>query len=136
MLAKLLTGYIDHIYTWKEFLDLSKVIEQMYLSDIRLANYISRKEQNCTIIKDINIEDMRRDTIEGSIERLSSYGILRINADTWGAISDYRLKTIKLTDLGKDFCNFCLKSHILFSPIKYILLNTEFFTQEAEFTAQ
>lgn len=100
--ARLFSEYINNQYSWDEFQDLSRIIELLFISDLKLIIYLFNKNQL------ISIKDIKKDTTNGSIERLKTYGFLELPPETWGSISDYNLKQIKLSSEGNKFYNNCL----------------------------
>lgn len=107
ILACLFIEYINGQYSWEEFQDLSRIVEQLFLSDIKVIRNLIEKNES-SIIKNINIKTMKGDTIKGSVERLKSYGFIEFEGETWESIGDYNEKSIKLTSLGGKFYNQCL----------------------------
>ena len=111
ILACLFVEYINGQYSWEEFQDLSRIVEQLFLSDLKVIRNLI-ENHGSSIIKDINIKNMKGDTIKGSTERLKTYGFIEFEGETWGSIGDYNLKTIKLTSLGSKFYNYCLHNYL------------------------
>lgn len=107
ILSKIFVAFINGIYTWDEFTDLSRVIDGLFSSDIRLIMHLIKI--NCPImLKDINIEGVNYYRVKGAADKLSTYGFVVYGPLTWGSTADDKIKEIELTSYGAKFYNLCL----------------------------
>ncbi len=105
--ALLFSEYLNETYSWDEFQDLSRIIELLFISDIKIIRYLIEKNQSL-MIKEINIKDFSSGTISGAIERLKTYGFLTLYKDIYDDEGTYELYKTMLTKSGKKFYNLCL----------------------------
>jgi len=110
VLANLYRGYIEQIYTWDKFVELSYCLESAFLSDIDLLKFLfglnaarfHDSGDKTIAIGEIVLENFEFDDKFVSVNRLNSSGLLIINSTskTWGELADPYLQTVKVSGLG------------------------------------
>src|SRR5690554_3190570 len=105
-LGNLLNAYIDDIYDWDTFIDLTICLDSMLLIDFRLLSYLYGKEK--IKVGSIEINDTNKNFVSASIERLKSYGFVISEQNKWISLQDVFETDVYLSSFGIKFYENCI----------------------------
>jgi len=105
--ARLLSKYIEEVYSWDDFIYYITAIEQMYINDFTVLQKLICINEKIRI-DDLSVKDFNLDKIRSSIERLKSIGFVSLSTTTNEAVQNYYKSSIIVSDLGTKFYENCI----------------------------
>ncbi len=111
LLARLFIACINGNFNWEIFIDLSTIIDRLFINDIKVIQELHNARKG-KIIEAINVYHSNKHMISGSIERLRSFGFLE-DDQRKGEIIRVSLDTkYKLSSFGYIFYEHCIQNEI------------------------
>lgn len=109
-IARLLLSYIEGIFDWETYLDLTICLDAMFLVDFRLIKLLFDHEDEMRL-GDIEYGSIDKHQVYASIQRMKSFAFIELNeGHTWGELESSLNEKVQLSELGKKFYLSCLST--------------------------
>lgn len=109
LIAKLLLAYIEGIYDWGTYTDLTTCIDSMFSVDFRLIKLLF-DHAGAMKLGDIKYDTIDKHQVYASIQRMKTFAFIELNEGrTWDEIDSSLNEKVQLSEFGKRFYLSCLK---------------------------